>query len=130
MSSLEMKTRKMMDECEGFMNTAFKLSGVSTMDALLGLNVETGAALGEAMNLYKQAKDLVIEQASAMDKMRNDLEELKRMNERLMRQNCDLLEITRGMIKVSETTTEIQAEILKEVTSLKKEDSEDKKKTK
>lgn len=116
MSSLENKTREMMNECEGFMNTAFKLSGVSAMDALLGLDAETGAALGGAMNLYKQAKDLVIEQASAMDKMRNDLEELKRMNERF--------------ITVSETTTEIQAEILKEVKSLKKEDSEDKKKTK
>lgn len=126
MSSLEMKTRKMMNECEGLMNTAFKLLGVSTTDALLDLNVETGAALGEAMTLYKHGKDLAIEQASAMDKMSKDLEELKRMNERLQRQNRDLLEVAGDLLKMSEKGFEIQVEILKEVKSLKQEDEENK----
>ena len=92
--SLEKQTEEILKECEKLMDVAYKASGVSIMDAMNGLDAESGAILGAAMSLYKKLKNLVLAQAKAIDKMqngfdelKNGFDELKEMNEKLLAQN-------------------------------------------
>lgn len=91
--SLEKKTESVLQNCEDSINLAFKATGNSFMDAMCGLNAETGAMMGSCMNLYKDTKQLMIMLAKAMDKMLDNFDELKEMNEVLRKQN-DMMQDT------------------------------------
>ena len=95
--SLESKMKEVLKKCEDIVELSFKASGGSVMDALSGLDAETGAMIGSAMTLYKNAKDLAVMQSSAMDKMLDDFEELKEMNQTLRKQNDDLQQLLRDL---------------------------------
>ena len=85
--SLEKQTEELLKECEKVMDVAYKNSGVSILDAMDGLDAESGAILGAVMTLYKKSKNLALMQAKAMDKMQNGFDELKEMNKKLLAQN-------------------------------------------
>ena len=85
--SLEKQTEEILKECEKVMDAAYKVSGVSIMDAMEGLDAESGAILGAAMTLWRKSKTLALTQAKAMDKMQNSFDELKEMNKKLLEQN-------------------------------------------
>ena len=95
--SLEMQAEEVLKECEKVIDVAYKTSGESIMDAMGGLDAETGAILGAAMTLYKKSKKLVLAQAKAMDKMQNGFDELKEMNEKLLAQNEQMQRMLRDM---------------------------------
>ena len=54
--SLEKQTEEILKECEKLMDVAYKASGVSILDAMDGLDAESGAILGAVMTLYKKSK--------------------------------------------------------------------------
>ena len=95
--SLEMQAEEVLKECEKVIDVAYKTSGESIMDAMGGLDAETGAILGAAMTLYKKSKKLVLAQAKAMDKMQNGFDELKEMNKKLLAQNEQMQRMLRDM---------------------------------
>lgn len=95
--SLERETTKIMKNCEGLINDAFKASGKSFMDVLLDMDAKTGAMIGGYVSLYKDAKDLVIMQAKAMDQMLKDFDELREMNNNLCIQNEKLQSILQDL---------------------------------
>ena len=97
--SLEKQTEEILKECEKLMDVAYKASGVSIMDAMDGLDAESGAILGAAMSLYKKSKNLVLAQAKAMDKMQNGFDELKEMNKELLAQNEQMQEKMQRMLR-------------------------------
>ena len=95
--SLEKQTEELLKECEKVMDIAYKASGVSIMDAMDGLDAESGAILGAVMTLYKKSKNLVLAQAKAMDKIQNGFDELKEMNKKLLEQNEQMQRMLRDM---------------------------------
>ena len=86
-----------MKECEKVMDLAYKASGVSILDAMDGLDAESGAILGAVVTLYKKSKNLVLAQAKSMDKMQNGFDELKEMNKKLLAQNEQMQRMLRDM---------------------------------
>lgn len=100
--SLEKQTEELLKECEKVMDVAYKASGVSIMDAMDGLDAESGAILGAAMTLYKKSKNLALTQAKAMDKMQNGFDELKEMNKKLLEQNEQMQRLLLDMISRDE----------------------------
>lgn len=86
-----------MKECENVMNTAYKASGVSIMDAMDGLDAKSGAMVGAAMTLYRKTKNLALNQAKAMDKLQNSFDELKEMNKKILAQNEQLQRMLQDM---------------------------------
>lgn len=91
--SLEKKTTEILGECEKLIDVSVKASGVSIMDAMSGLDAETGAMVGAAMKIYKKSKDLAVMQAKAMDQMLVNFEELKKTNEELHKQNDGIRQV-------------------------------------
>ena len=85
--SLEKQTEEVLKKCEKVMDVAYKASGVSIMDAMDGLDAESGAILGAGMTLYRETKNLLLMHAKTMDKMQNSFEKLKDMNKKLLEQN-------------------------------------------
>nr|DAF83617.1 MAG TPA: hypothetical protein [Caudoviricetes sp.] len=95
--SLENQTEEVLKECEKVMDVAYKASGLSIMDAMNGLDAESGAMLGAVMALYGKTKNLALTQAKAMDKMQNSFDELKEMNKKLLKQNEQMQHTLRNM---------------------------------
>ena len=95
--TLEKQTEEILKECEKLMDVAYKASGVSIMDAMDGLDAESGAILGGVMSVYKKSKNLVLAQSKVMDKMQNGFDELKEMNKKLLAQNEQMQCMLRDM---------------------------------
>lgn len=95
--SLENQTEEVLKECEKVMDVAYKASGLSIMDAMNGLDAESGAMVGAVMTLYRKSKDLALNQAKAMDKLQNSFDELKDMNKKLLAQNEQMQRMLLGM---------------------------------
>ena len=71
--SMYEETKKVLDGCDEVMNTA-----VSQMDFsdFLGLDENTIKAMVTVGNLYKQSKDLALNQAQLMDRLEKQNDEL------------------------------------------------------
>lgn len=100
------KTRDLFTKCEGFMDQTFKASGMSVIDAMSGLNAETGAMIGGCVEFYSETKSLAFAQAEAMDSIIESLDGLKAQNELLKEQNkelrCMLQDLSRRVSKPGE----------------------------
>ena len=94
--SLETKTTEAMNKCEKLLDLTFKASGSSVMD-MLEIDAETGAMIGGCMELYRDSKELKVMEAKAMDKVLEDLDELRVMNDNLRKQNETLQQMLQDL---------------------------------
>lgn len=88
--SMEKATVDLFEKGEELIDLFMKASGITFTDMLKGMDAKTGAFMGGCMELYTELKDLYVNQAEAFDDLLNDMEELRKMNERLLKQNEDL----------------------------------------
>lgn len=65
---LEAKMNKLMEQCDEVMNDMIKTSGLG-LDDLASLNEEQFAMIKRYMQLWKDCKELSLEQARMMDKI-------------------------------------------------------------
>lgn len=87
---LEEQTRELIEELEDAAKKMILATGDSTLSILEGLDVESGAAIGACMQIYKKSKNLAVTQARIMDNMVSRLDELMELNKKLMEQHKEM----------------------------------------
>lgn len=94
---MELRTIAVFMKTEEVLNHILTASGVSQMDIIKQLDAETGAVIGECIDLCSDIKDIAVIQAKYLDKTLKELDVLKRMNSELCKQNEELRGILRGI---------------------------------
>lgn len=88
--NLKEKTEELMAKGEEFINAAFKVTGTSPLKMMLDMDEETAVMIAHAMSFYKDVRELTILQAAVLDDLMDGMNDLKLMNDRLLRQNESL----------------------------------------
>lgn len=87
---MEEMTVDLLKRGEKLIDLYAKVTGTTFTDMLKNMDAETGAFVGGCMELYVDAKDLAVMQAAAFDDLLGSMEELKKINEKLFKQNEEL----------------------------------------
>lgn len=88
--SLKEQTERIIKKGEELLDVVMECTGCSNMDMLLNMDKDTAVMYASMMSLYKDMKELSIDQAEALDSMMEYIGKLKATNERLLKQNYEL----------------------------------------